>query len=459
MTVRFLHCADIHLGYQQYNTLERFNDFGRALFAVVDKAAGRDVLFDPDIHGKVDFVILAGDLFHKRAIDALTLNQAIRGLRRLREAGIPCIAVEGNHERAYYEDTIGWMKFLALQDLLILLDAEFVDNKPQLKAWDAQKRQGSYIDLPGGIRVHGMRYYGSGTVAAVAAYGEALAALPKGDASYEIFVAHAGVEGQLDDKAGGLSLRQWAPLRPHVDYLALGHFHKPFQLDNWIYNPGSPENCSIAETDWPKRGYLVASVEPGAPRGEEPRHTVVQGCVPRRRCRLYSFKTDHAASPADLMERLRQFLERKGTELADEHAREERAQKRSGSGCDQMPPVIELYLTGVLPFERSALEMDAIEALVNECFQPRPLVAIVKNLTRPAEFAVEADEALPRAELERRVLADLLARDTRYAAKSEAWAALAVNLKQLALAGASASAVVDELAAQIEVIEHADPAS
>ncbi|MFN8465769.1 MAG: hypothetical protein U0X20_09475 [Caldilineaceae bacterium] len=49
-----------------------FNDFGRAFYAVIDEAIGR----------KVDFVILAGDLFHKRSIDALTLNQAIRGLEK-----------------------------------------------------------------------------------------------------------------------------------------------------------------------------------------------------------------------------------------------------------------------------------------------------------------------------------------------------------------------------------------
>ena len=87
MKTRFLHCADIHLGYQQYNDKERFNDFGRALFAIVDKALGKPTAFDPSIQGKVDFVILAGDLFQKRAIDALTLNQAIRALERLRARG------------------------------------------------------------------------------------------------------------------------------------------------------------------------------------------------------------------------------------------------------------------------------------------------------------------------------------------------------------------------------------
>ena len=92
------------------NLSKRFGAF----LAVVDAA----------IKEKVDFVILAGDLFEKRSIDALTLNQAMRGLERLRDANIPCIAVEGNHEHAYYGETLGWMRFLAVRDLMVLLDPE-----------------------------------------------------------------------------------------------------------------------------------------------------------------------------------------------------------------------------------------------------------------------------------------------------------------------------------------------
>jgi hypothetical protein len=59
------------------------------------------------------------------------------------------------------------------------------------------------------------------------------------------------------------------------------------------------------------------------------------------------------------------------------------------------------------------------------------------------------------------VLAGLFARDARYAAHNEEWAALAAHLKQLALADASPSAILDDLAAQIVQIEksdHANPA-
>ena len=38
MKIRFLHCADIHLGYMQYGHKERFNVFAAAFQAVIDKA-------------------------------------------------------------------------------------------------------------------------------------------------------------------------------------------------------------------------------------------------------------------------------------------------------------------------------------------------------------------------------------------------------------------------------------
>jgi exonuclease SbcD len=129
MRARFLHMADCHLGYRQYNLKERFNDFGRAFHHVINVA----------IEQKVDFVLLAGDLFHKRAIDALTLNQAIHALERLRDARIPCIAVQGNHEHMYYDDYIGWMDFLNLRRYIVLLDAEYTEGKPALVPYTRPK--------------------------------------------------------------------------------------------------------------------------------------------------------------------------------------------------------------------------------------------------------------------------------------------------------------------------------
>lgn len=450
MRFRFLHCADIHLGYAQYGSKERFNDFARALHAVVDVAVGggggksdRSDGSDrsaPEQPAKVDFVLLAGDLFHRRALDALVLNQAMHALRRLRDAGIPCIAVEGNHERAYYEEALGWMRFLGLQDLLILLEPEFKGQKVELRPWEPGRRRGScYEPLPG-VRVHGLQYLGASTAAAVQTYADALAELPRDGIEYTIFMTHAGVEGQLEDKAGAVSYRHWSVLRPHVDYLALGHFHKPFQLEDWIVNPGSPESVSGAEAAWTPRGYVLVDVDTERAEGDAgttPKHRIAQGDNPRRAFRHYAFKVDQARTPEELHTLLAELVRRRASELRGEAAQ--------SAFRELLPPVIDLALTGTLPFDRNGLDLAAVERLVQEEFQP--LVTLVRNLTQPTEFAVDVEQTATRAELERQVFASLFARDARYAADPEAWASLAILLKQMALQeDASAEAILHELA-------------
>ena len=83
MTIRFLHAADVHLGYVQYGSKDRFNDFSKVFLHIVDDAVRREV----------DFVLLAGDLFEKRKVDPLAMRVAIQGLQRLRDAGIPVLRI------------------------------------------------------------------------------------------------------------------------------------------------------------------------------------------------------------------------------------------------------------------------------------------------------------------------------------------------------------------------------
>src|SRR5690606_36715240 len=110
-------------------------------------------------------------------------------------------------------------------------------------------------------------------------------------------------------------------------------------------------------------------------------------------------------------------------------------------------PVVELYLTGVLPFERRSLDLKAIEALIAERFSP--LVGAVKSQVQSADYAIESDAYVARGELERRVLEGLFARDTRYAADSDRWARIAIALKQMALAGTPPDTILDELDAHL----------
>lgn len=431
MQSRFLHLADCHLGKWQYNNRDRYNDFGRAFHHIMEEA----------IRAQVDFVILAGDLFEKRSIDALTLNQAMRGLEKLKARNIPCLAIEGNHERVFFSEQVGWLKFLALQDLIILLDAPFENGVAQLSPY--ANRNGSYINPLPGLRVHGLRYVGAGTATAIEGYAKALAEQPKDGIDYTIFMAHAGVEGVLPDQ-GGLSHRQWSVLRPHVDYLALGHIHKPYSFDHWIYNPGSPESCSVTEVAWEERGYFLVNVDTACPEEADRKHTATLHANPRRTFHRLTMKTDLLQSPAELYDHCREFLQRRARDLGIRQL------------APSQRPVVELQLSGVLPFERSTLDLEALEKLVQESFQP--LVGLVKNFTRSPELAVEGSELLSRTELERKVLIELLERDVRYRPQSEQWAALTLTMKQLALNGADSNAILTELDHQMRAINKEQPA-
>lgn len=86
----FVHVADLHLGYSQYNLDVRREDFDKAFVEVVDKT----------IELKPNFMVIAGDLFHQARPSNVTLEVAITNFRRLRDAGIPILAVDGGHDLA-----------------------------------------------------------------------------------------------------------------------------------------------------------------------------------------------------------------------------------------------------------------------------------------------------------------------------------------------------------------------
>ncbi len=86
----FVHAADLHLGYAQYNLDVRRRDFNSSFQELVDKT----------IELEPNFMILAGDIFEHARPSNSTLEVAITNFRRLRDAGIPVLAVDGSHDSA-----------------------------------------------------------------------------------------------------------------------------------------------------------------------------------------------------------------------------------------------------------------------------------------------------------------------------------------------------------------------
>jgi len=86
----FVHAADLHLGYAQYNLDVRRKDFNNVFGELVDKT----------IELNPDFMIIAGDIFEHARPSNSTLEAAITNFRRLKDAGIPVLAVDGSHDSA-----------------------------------------------------------------------------------------------------------------------------------------------------------------------------------------------------------------------------------------------------------------------------------------------------------------------------------------------------------------------
>ena len=86
----FVHTADLHLGYAQYGLEVRRQDFDNVFSELVDKT----------IELKPDFMIISGDLFHQPRPSNITLENTIKSFKRLRDANVPVLTVDGSHDSA-----------------------------------------------------------------------------------------------------------------------------------------------------------------------------------------------------------------------------------------------------------------------------------------------------------------------------------------------------------------------
>ncbi len=395
MKATFLHLADVHLGHEQYGRKERADDFARSFYYAVEYA----------IQHRVDFVVVAGDLFERSTLDPVTFDQALYGLEDLRRARIPVVDVAGNHDRARYGQGRAWVESLGLHGFLHYLDA-LTPEGLRLAAWSAEECTGGYLDLKG-VRFVGMRYLGASTARAVEELATQLRALGASGRPYTIALLHAGLDGVVPNFRAELTYDQLAPLRGVVDYVALGHIHQHYSREGWVFNPGSLETWNAGEAAW-ERGFLHVEVDTSA----EPKHSVRLVKPPHRPFLRYRLEVEPCTSPEALLELLRRS--------ASQWSREAAADS----------PVVHLTLTGRLRFDRRDLEMGPLEAELVEAF--RPLVVQIRDQTDETAFRVRAgeeEEALDRAALELEVLRQLFANDERRVHRASAWARLAQALK------------------------------
>jgi DNA repair exonuclease SbcCD nuclease subunit len=422
---KFLHMSDVHLGCRRYNIEERTKDFFRSW---------HDVITTHALPNGVDFVLIAGDFFDRRNIDPQTMNHALAGLQLLRDAGIPVVAIEGNHDRRDAVSDYSWMRSFSQAGFFILLEparaAETAENALpwEMVPWDEETRAGSYVDIKG-ARVFGTHWYGTSANAAMPMLAESLRAA-RGEGLFHILLLHTDVEGQLNRPIPALSVERLKELRALVDYVALGHTHKRFELENWAFNPGSLEACSIDEYR-EERGFYLVEVDDA----HNVRATFIDDYVQRPFQRL-TYDVSGAEDPQVIHDGVMETV-----------AREARPHDPESG---EPAPIIEINLRGHLGFKNSLLDVRRMREETLE--KTGALHVMLKNQSVPVEYAVAAglDADTSRAHRERRIVEDLIARDNRYRDRAREMAELVLEAKRRALGDEPPESILELIEQKVE---------
>ncbi len=378
--MKFLHIADVHLGCTRYNLPESPRDFFDAWIDVLKRYA---------IDERVDFVMMCGDFFHKRSVPPETMNYAVAGLTLLKDAGIPVVSIEGNHDQRHTDSEYSWLRSLANWNLLYLLEPTSDEGGITYEPWDDDKG-GGFIDI-GRARIFGSHWYGASANWAIPMLTKAIGENRR-EGAFHILMLHTDVEGHQTHPIPALSISALKELKAVTDYVGLGHTHMHYEIDNWAFNPGSIEVTNIAEYR-ETRGVFLVTV--GEDNLVEARHIRDYRHRPFQRLQLdvTPFSTSEEVTEAALG-----LIRTSGRPAED----------------GKPAPIIELAFRGQLGFPNSRLEISKIRE--EGMSMTGALHIRIKNHSVPTEYAVapDADLEMERDTLERRVVGDLVGRDKRF---------------------------------------------
>ncbi|MUW15136.1 exonuclease SbcCD subunit D [Halorubrum sp. CBA1125] len=261
---RVIHTGDTHVGYAQYHSAVRRRDFLDAFDAVVDDAVDEGV----------DAVVHAGDLFHDRRPELADLMGTISVLRRLDDAGIPFLAVVGNHESTRGGQWLDLFERLGL--------ATRLGDEPTV--------------------VGDTAFYGLDHVP-VSRRDDLDYAFADHDAEYAALVAH----GLFEPFAHADWDTETVLAESDVDFdaLLLGDNHTPDTAevaDTWVTYPGSTERASASEREG--RGYNLVTFDADAAGGD--RVEIRRRALDTRRFVFVDVELHDGEGEAAVRERVRQ---------------------------------------------------------------------------------------------------------------------------------------------------------
>ena len=402
MPVRFIHTSDIHLG-KTYRAsgcdAPRYHDFFATFASIVDDA----------VRERVDFVLIGGDLFHTGQILPRTFAKTIEILQPLKDAGIPCLAVEGNHDWIHRRDSVSWMEALSQLGYISLLRPSRTDDGGySFDPFDPEQGSGGHVEIKG-VNIYGLGYIGSQAGNHVSRICDAIGT------KRNILLFHVGVWTYSPVEIGNIKPEEALPLSDCFDYVALGHGHKPYIVNSaagrpYAFNPGSPDCVNFGEERYDK-GYYFVSLAADGTISHDFRRTSPRPML------VLTVNLDGAGDATSALERFK-------TQMAEKLSRTE----------DQRAPLIEVRLAGKIGFHPFELSRDRLRLALCEICQPLHL-EIKNHLSQVAGGGGEEKVKKSLAEIERDVLCELIGANSQYQGREEELTRLSLAIRDLVLKG------------------------
>lgn len=271
--MKLLHFADAHIDMANYG---RHDPVSGLPLRVLDFLKSLDTIVDTAIERKVDLVIFAGDAYKDRSPAPTFQREWGKRIMRLSQAKIPTLLLVGNHD---ISPSIGRAHALQEFKTLQVPYVKVLDMPELLKPETIWGLPIQVIAMPWVARSGLMAATGeTDSTQAFSRIEENISELISGfmdecDSSLPIILtAHASIEGA---KFGGerlvmlgndLVLTGSLVKNPKFSYVAMGHIHKPQDVNEGyqppVIYPGSIERVDFGEAK-EDRFFVIADVEKG----------------------------------------------------------------------------------------------------------------------------------------------------------------------------------------------------
>jgi exonuclease SbcD len=273
--IKVLHFSDAHIDMANYG---RHDPVSGLPLRVLDFLHSLDTIVDAAIAEKVDLVLFAGDAYKDRAPAPTYQREWGKRIMRLSQAGIRTLLLLGNHDSS---PALGRAHAIQEFDTLQVPHVRVVDKPTFIKAgefegleaqilampWLSRSRLSAELELSPADPVEALRAIEERVGQLISAW------LEQVDPDKPVILtAHASIQGAKYGSERTVMLGSDLVLSgslvkdKRLDYVAMGHIHKPQDVNEGfqppVVYPGSIERVDFGELE-DEKYYVIASVDRG----------------------------------------------------------------------------------------------------------------------------------------------------------------------------------------------------